>query len=65
MKVDDLKESDGAYPGKEIFNFFFNGTRFKDYRDYKGSQTFEGLAPNNFGHWNYIFERCMSDLIEK
>ena len=34
LNVDDIKDTDGAYPGKEIFNFFFNGTRFKDYRDY-------------------------------
>ena len=36
----------------------------KDYKDYKGSATFEGVQPMNFGHWNYIFERCLGDLTE-
>ena len=43
MNIDDIKETDGCYPGREIFQFFFNGTKFKDYKDYKGSRTFEGL----------------------
>ena len=29
LKIDDIKDTDGAYPGKEIFNFFFTGTKCK------------------------------------
>ena len=25
--IDDIKESDGVYPGDEIFSFFLNGSR--------------------------------------
>lgn len=36
----------------------------KDYKDYRGPPNFEGLKPTNFGHWHYIFERCLTDLSE-
>ena len=27
LKIDDIKETDGVYPGKEIFNFVFTATK--------------------------------------
>lgn len=36
----------------------------KDYPEFKGPASFEGLKPNNFGHWHYIFEKCVSDMTE-
>ena len=26
---------------------------------------FEGLKPSNFGHWLYVFDRCLAALTEK
>ena len=75
LSIDEIKESDGVYAGREIFNLFFQGTKckwenlliylvVKDYRDYRGSKTFEGVQPTNFGHWHYIVDKCLTDLTE-
>lgn len=29
LQIDEIKESDGVYPGREIFEFFFTGTKCK------------------------------------
>ena len=26
---------------------------------------FEGITPKNFGHWHYIFEKCLADIADK
>ena len=54
-----------VYPGEKIFEMFFEGSRFTNYKDYRGPENFEGLTPKNFGHWNYIFEKCLADLTDK
>ena len=56
--------SDCVFPGGKIFEFYFDGTNFKDYEEYNGPENFQGLNPRNFGHWIHIFEKCILDLTE-
>lgn len=65
MKVDGVPEEDAVYPGFKIFEFFFEGTKFKSYKDYEGPEDFEGIKPGNFGHWMYIFDKIVAELTEK
>jgi len=65
MDIPDVNEEDTVYDGLKIFEFFFEGTRFKKYKDYTGPADFEGLKPSNFGHWIYVFDRCVADLTER
>ena len=65
LPIDEIREEDAVYPGEKIFDLFFEGSRFMRYKDYRGPENFEGLTPRNFGHWNYIFEKCLADLTEK
>ena len=65
IEVTDVNEDDAVYEGAKIFEIFFEGTRFKNYPDYAGTKDFEGLKPSNFGHWMYVFDRCIAELTEK
>ena len=65
LPIDEIREEDAVYPGDKIFDLFFEGSRFTNYKDYRGPENFEGLTPKNFGHWNYIFEKCLADLTDK
>jgi len=64
LRIDNIKSTDGVYPGPHIFDILFEGSRFKEYPGYKGPASFPGIAPKSFGHWQYILEKCMSDLTE-
>ena len=65
LKIDEISGSDAVYPGTKIFDLFFQGSKFTNYKDYRGPENFEGLTPKNFGHWHYIFEKCLADLSGK
>ena len=65
LKIEEINHSDAVYPGNKIFDFFFLGSKFSDYKEYRGPENFEGLTPKNFGHWHYIFEKCLADLTDK
>ena len=65
LDIKEVNEEDAVFEGAKIFEFFFEGTRFKKYKDYNGPKDFEGLKPSNFGHWIYIFDKCIADLTEK
>ena len=56
--------NDTVFEGRKIFEIFFKGTSYKNYRDYSGPENFDGLNPRNFGHWIHIFEKCVADLTE-
>ena len=61
LQIDEINGPDAVYPGTKIFDFFLQGSKFMDYKEYRGPENFEGLTPKNFGHWHYIFEKCMAD----
>jgi hypothetical protein len=65
INIKETSDEDAVYEGIKIFEIFFEGTKFKNYKDYKGPKDFEGLKPGNFGHWIYIFDRCIADLTER
>ena len=65
MNIKEVNDEDAVFEGSKIFEFFFEGTRFKNYKDYSGPKDFEGLKPSNFGHWIYIFDKCIAELTEK
>jgi hypothetical protein len=65
LPINEIKDEDAVYPGIKIFDFFFEGSRFTNYREYRGPDHFEGLTPKNFGHWHWIFEKCLADLTDK
>lgn len=62
MPIKDIKDDDAVYPGLKIFEFFFDGSKYTAYDGYRGPDDFVGLQPKNFGHWHYIFEKCMADM---
>ena len=39
----DIRDDDAVYPGIKIFDFFFEGSRYCKYEDYKGPEKYEGL----------------------
>jgi hypothetical protein len=65
LSIPDTNEEDAVYDGTKIFEFFFEGTSYKKYKDYNGPPEFQGLNPSNFGHWIYVFDRCVADLTER
>ena len=65
MPIAEIKDEDGVYPGDHIFDLFFEGSKYTKYDDYRGQKDFEGLKPKNFGHWHYIFEKCLADIADK
>jgi len=65
MPIAEIKDEDGVYPGSHIFDIFFEGSKYTNYDDYRGPAEFEGIAPKNFGHWHYIFEKCLADIADK
>ena len=65
LQIEEINAPDAVYPGTKIFDLFFSGSKFTDYKEYRGPSNFEGLNPKNFGHWHYIFEKCLADLTDK
>jgi hypothetical protein len=65
MNLKEVNEEDAVFEGAKIFEFFFEGTKFKNYKDFKGPKDFEGLKPGNFGHWIYIFDKCVAEMTER
>jgi hypothetical protein len=65
LDLKEVRDEDAVFEGAKIFEFFFEGTRYKNYKEYSGPKEFEGLRPTNFGHWIYIFDKCIADLTEK
>lgn len=65
MPIAEIKDEDGVYPGSQVFNLFFDGSRYTKYEDYSGPKDFEGITAKNFGHWHYIFEKCLADIADK
>jgi len=65
MPIADIRDEDAVYPGIKVFDLFFEGSKYTKYEDYKGPEKFEGLQPKNFGHWHYIFEKCLADTMQK
>ena len=47
-----------------VIFYFFNFFLDIKYIDYRGPGRFDGIKPSNFGHWQYIFDKCMGDLTE-
>jgi hypothetical protein len=65
LSVPDIREDDAVFAGVMIFDLFFEGSKFTSYTDYRGPPEFEGIKPKNFGHWHYIFDKCMTDMSAK
>ena len=65
LKIEMVPDDDAVYEGHKIFEFFFTGTRFSNYKEYKPPPDFEGIKPGNIGHWLYVFDRCVQALTDK
>lgn len=65
LTVPDIRDDDAVFAGVMVFDLFFEGSKFVNYPDYRGPPEFEGIKPKNFGHWHYIFDKCMTDMSAK
>ena len=64
IDIKEVKPDDSVFDGHKVFDLYFEGTNFKEYKDYSGPPDFQGLKPTNFGHWTHVFEKCLADLTE-